>query len=74
MNGLPLRLISMLDMKMFREFVDILRADHDKREMPYDDIEDVIRLDEEWRQTRYDVDQLRKKRNEAARGIAQAIN
>tara|TARA_Y100001970_G_scaffold53658_2_gene67968 strand:- start:4024 stop:5334 length:1311 start_codon:yes stop_codon:yes gene_type:complete len=72
MNGLPLRLISMLDMKMFREFVDILRADHDKREMPYDDIEDVIRLDEEWRQTRYDVDQLRKKRNEAARGIAQA--
>ena len=32
----------------------------------------MIRLDEEWRQARYDVDQLRKKRNEAARGIAEA--
>ena len=32
----------------------------------------MIRLDEEWRQARFDVDQLRKKRNEAARGIAEA--
>ena len=57
---------------MFREHADVLRADHDKREMPHDNIEEVIRLDEEWRQARYDVDQLRKKRNEAARGIAEA--
>jgi len=62
----------MLDMSMFREHADVLRADHDKREMPHDNIEEVIRLDEEWRQARYDVDQLRKKRNEAARGIAEA--
>jgi seryl-tRNA synthetase len=40
--------------------------------MPHDNIDEVIRLDEEWRQARYDVDQLRKKRNEAARGIAEA--
>ena len=62
----------MLDMSMFREHADMLRADHDKREMPHDNIDEVIRLDEEWRQARYDVDQLRKKRNEAARGIAEA--
>jgi len=57
---------------MFREHADVLRADHDKREMSHDNIDEVIRLDEEWRQARYDVDLLRKKRNEAARGIAEA--
>ena len=62
----------MLDMSMFREHADVLRADHDKREMPHDNIDQVILLDEEWRQARYDADQLRKKRNEAARGIAEA--
>ncbi|MEC9120683.1 MAG: serine--tRNA ligase [Candidatus Thermoplasmatota archaeon] len=62
----------MLDMSMFREHAEVLRADHDKREMPHDNIDEVIRLDEKWRQARYDVDQLRKKRNEAARGIAEA--
>ena len=62
----------MLDMSMFREHADVLRADHDKREMPHEHIDEVIRLDEEWRQARYDADQLRKKRNEAARGIAEA--
>jgi len=62
----------MLDMSMFREHADVLRADHDKREMPHDNIDEVIRLDEEWRQARYDADQLRKKRNQAARGIAEA--
>lgn len=62
----------MLDMSMFREHADVLRADHDKRDMPHDNIDAVIRLDEEWRQTRYNADQLRKKRNEAARGIAKA--
>ncbi len=62
----------MLDMTMFREHADVLRADHDKRDIPHDNIDAVIRLDEEWRQARYDVDQLRKKRNEAARGIAAA--
>jgi len=62
----------MLDMRMFREHADVLRADHDKRDIPHDNIDSVIRLDEEWRQARYDSDQLRKKRNEAARGIAAA--
>jgi len=57
---------------MFREHADIIRADHDKRGLPHDQIEEVIRLDENWKKSRYDADQLRRKRNEAARGIAEA--
>ncbi len=62
----------MLDINMFREHIDIIRADHDKRGLPHDQIEEIIRLDDNWKKTRYDADQLRRKRNEAARGIAEA--
>ena len=62
----------MLDMAMFRDNADAIRADHDRRGIPHDSIDEVIRLDEEWRKAQYDVDQLRRKRNEAARGIADA--
>jgi len=62
----------MLDMSMFREKSEVLRKDHDKRKIPQDNIDEVIRLDNEWKQARYEVDQLRKSRNEAARGIAAA--
>ena len=67
-----LELIVMLDMSMFREKSEVLRKDHDKRKIPQDNIDEVIRLDNEWKQARYEVDQLRKSRNEAARGIAAA--
>ncbi len=62
----------MLDMRMFRESSDVIRADHDRRGLPYDAIDEVIRLDQEWRETQYEMDQLRRKRNEAAREIAAA--
>ena len=62
----------MLDMTMFRENSDVIRADHDGRGIPHGPIDEVIRLDEEWRGSQYEVDQLRRKRNEAARGIADA--
>ena len=62
----------MLDMTMFRENSDVIRADHDRRGIPHGPIDEVIRLDEEWRGSQYEVDQLRRKRNEAARGIADA--
>ena len=64
----------MLDMSMFREKSEVLRKDHDKRKIPQDNIDEVIRLDNEWKQARYEVDQLRKSRNEAARGIAEQKN
>ena len=57
---------------MFREQSDVIKADHDRRGLPHDAIEEVISLDEQWRKARYDADQLRKARNEAARGIAEA--
>ena len=62
----------MLDINMFREQSDVIKADHDRRGLPHDAIEEVISLDEQWRKARYDADQLRKARNEAARGIAEA--
>ena len=62
----------MLDINMFREHADIVRADHDKRGIPHDSIDEVIRLDEAWKKARYDADHLRRQRNEAARGIADA--
>ena len=62
----------MLDMTMFRENSDVIRADHDRRGIPHGPIDEVIRLDEEWRGSQYEVDQLRRKRTEAARGIADA--
>ncbi|MDE0707736.1 MAG: serine--tRNA ligase, partial [Candidatus Poseidoniales archaeon] len=62
----------MLDIRMFRDHADVIRADHDRRGLQHDAIDEVIRLDEAWRKARYDADQLRRKRNEAARGIAEA--
>ena len=43
----------MLDMAMFRENADAIRADHDRRGIPHDSIDEVIRLDEEWRKAQY---------------------
>ncbi len=62
----------MLDMSMFRDHADVIRSDHDRRGIPHDSIDEVIRLDGEWRKSRYEADQLRKERNDAARGIAEA--
>tara|TARA_B100001750_G_C15512944_1_gene604925 strand:- start:1851 stop:3134 length:1284 start_codon:yes stop_codon:yes gene_type:complete len=62
----------MLGINMFREHADIIRADHDKRGLPHDQIEEVISLDNDWKKARYDADQLRRVRNKAARGIADA--
>ncbi|MBP51259.1 MAG: hypothetical protein CMA68_04200, partial [Euryarchaeota archaeon] len=39
----------MLDIAMFRDQSDLIRADHDRRGIPHDAIDEIIRLDEEWR-------------------------
>ncbi len=39
----------MLDINMFREQSDVIKADHDRRGLPHDAIEEVISLDEQWR-------------------------
>jgi len=62
----------MLHIRVFREQADLIRADHDKRSLPHDAIDEVIRLDEAWRAARHEADLGRRKRNEAAKGIAAA--
>ena len=57
---------------MFRDQSDLIRADHDRRGMPHDAIDEIIRLDEEWRKAQYEADQIRRERNTAAKGIAEA--
>ncbi len=59
-------------MRMFRELADVIRADHNRRGISHDLIDQVILLDKEWKDLRYEVDQIRRQRNEAAREIAAA--
>ena len=37
----------MLDISDFRDNANVIKADHDKRGLPHDNINEVIRLDEE---------------------------
>jgi len=60
----------MLDMRLFRDHADVIRADHAKRGLTTENIDRVLELDSAWKKARYDADQLRKQRNQAARGIA----
>ena len=53
--------IIVLDITMYRENADQIRADHDRRGIPHDSIDEIIRLDEEWRKAQYDADQIRER-------------
>ena len=72
-NRPVLDLITVLDIAMFRENADMIRADHDRRGISHDSIDEIIRLDEEWRKAQYDTDQIRRERNSAAKGIALSL-
>ena len=48
---------------MFRENADMIIFDHDRRGISHDSIDEIIRLDEEWRKAQYDTDQIRRQRN-----------
>ena len=62
----------MLDITIFREHADVIRADHTKRGLSHDNIDKVIELDQAWRNLLHETDQLRREKNEAARGIGAA--
>ena len=62
----------MLSMKLFRNEADKIRADHDKRGIPHDRIDKVIELDQLWRNALKDMEEGRRERNLAAKGIADA--
>ena len=62
----------MLDMSDFRENAEAIRADHDKRNLSHEKIDQVIQLDNEWREAIYEQNLARKERNEQAKLISEA--
>ena len=63
----------MLDITLFRENPQLICADHDKRGIAHDKVQQVIDLDIEWRELQHQTNQLRKQKNVAARGIGEAM-
>jgi len=61
----------MLDIKLIREQPDIVRANIEKRKNPtyLEMLNDLITYDEQWRQYKQDVDQLRQQRNQLTQTI-----
>jgi seryl-tRNA synthetase len=57
---------------MFRDKHQQIRADHDKRGIPHDKIDNVIKYDKLWLNLQHQTNQLRQQKNTAARGISAA--
>tara|TARA_B100000767_G_scaffold129353_1_gene122991 strand:- start:3284 stop:4561 length:1278 start_codon:yes stop_codon:yes gene_type:complete len=57
---------------MFRDNHQQVRSDHDKRGIPHDKIDEVIRYDKLWLSLQHQTNQLRQQKNTAARGISAA--
>jgi seryl-tRNA synthetase len=63
----------MLDIEQFREnAATLIRADHDKRGITHEKIDEVINLDNEWKNALHKMELARRERNSAARNIAEA--
>ena len=62
----------MLSMDLFRNEIDRIRADHDKRGITHEKIDEVISLDDRWRAALKEMENARRERNIAARGISDA--
>jgi seryl-tRNA synthetase len=63
----------MLDITLFREKPQVIIADHEKRGIPHDKVQQVIDLDKQWRDLQHQTNQLRQQKNVAARGIGEAM-
>jgi len=63
----------MLDITLFREKPQLIFADHDKRGIAHDKVQQVIDLDLKWRDLQHQTNQLRQQKNGAARGIGEAM-
>ena len=50
----------MLDIQLFREETEKIRADHDRRGLPHDNIDKVIELDKKWKEMLRETDELRR--------------
>ena len=56
-------MIQMLDIQLFREEVERIRADHDRRGLPHDNIDKVIELDTKWKGMLRETNELRRQKN-----------
>ena len=57
---------------MFRENHEQIRADHDKRGISHEKIDQVIHFDQLWLNLQHQTNQLRQQKNTAAKGISEA--
>ena len=62
----------MLDIHMFRDNHEQIRADHDKRGISHEKIDQVIHFDKLWLSLQHQTNQLRQQKNTAAKGISEA--
>ena len=63
-------MISMLDIKIFRDNPELIKDNQKRRGLDVKDVEEVVKLDKEWRSLKEEADALRAKRNK----ISQEIN
>jgi seryl-tRNA synthetase len=59
----------MIDIKIFRENPESIRKSHEKRGRSTEEIDEVIRLDEEFRKVQSEVQKLKQKKNEVSEDI-----
>lgn len=62
----------MLDIKLIRENPEIVKESQKKRGFSVEDIDKIIKTDQEWRTLKEEVDALRNKRNKISEGINRA--
>ena len=62
----------MLGIHVFRENVDLIRSDHDKRGLAHDKIDEVIHYDNLWLSLQHETNKLRQQKNTAAKSISEA--
>ncbi len=62
----------MLGINLFRDQPNLIRADHDKRGLPHENIDLVIEFDKKWLSLQHQTNLLRQKKNTAAKGIGEA--
>ncbi|MBM3232748.1 serine--tRNA ligase [Candidatus Pacearchaeota archaeon] len=61
----------MLDIRLFRENPQIIKESQKKRGMPTEEVDLVMKLDNEWRALKAEVDHLRNKRNQVSKEISE---
>jgi seryl-tRNA synthetase len=62
----------MLDINLFRENPELILKSQEKRGFKRTDVEEVLKLDKEWRTLKKDVDDLKSQRNKLSKEISQA--